>query len=63
MSQRLIKMFTRNERGRLPVLGDNKHLHTDSCFRNHILSYEYLHGNDATRLVAGHLRRWKVLEA
>jgi glycogen debranching enzyme len=63
LSQRLIKIFTRDEHGRRPVFGSNEKFQTDAHFRDHILFYEYFHGDDGAGLGASHQTGWTGLVA
>ena len=42
---RLIRLFLRDEQGRRAVFGDQPKLQDDPHFRDHILFYEYFHGD------------------
>jgi hypothetical protein len=63
LSQRLIKIFTRDEHGRRPVFGGNEKFQTDPHFRDLILFHEYFHGDDGAGLGASHQTGWTGLVA
>ncbi len=45
LSRRLVALFLRDARGRRPVFGDQEKLQSDPHFRDHLLFYEYFHGD------------------
>ena len=63
LSQRLIKIFTRDEHGRRAVFGGNEKFQTDPHFRDLILFHEYFHGDDGAGLGASHQTGWTGLIA
>ncbi|MFY9570482.1 MAG: glucosidase, partial [Blastocatellia bacterium] len=46
IANRLIRIFTRDEQGRRPVYGGSKKFQEDPHWRDHILFYEYFHGDN-----------------
>jgi Glycosyl hydrolase family 63 C-terminal domain len=63
ISNRLTKIFLRDERGRRPVYGGSEKFQTDPYWRDHILFYEYFHGDNGAGLGAGHQTGWSGLVA
>jgi hypothetical protein len=63
LSRRLCRLFLRNEFGRRPVFGDDEKLQTDPHFRDHILFYEYFHGDTGRGIGASHQTGWTALVA
>jgi hypothetical protein len=58
ISDRLIRTFTRDENGRRPVYGGTEKFQTDPHWRDHILFYEYFHGDNGAGLGASHQTGW-----
>jgi hypothetical protein len=58
-----LKIFVRNEEGKRPMYGDNDLLQNDPHFRDHILFYEFFHGDNGTGLGASHQTGWTGLVA
>jgi hypothetical protein len=63
ISQRLIRIFLRNEQGIRPFNGGNQRLQTDPNFRDHILFNEYFHGDSGAGIGASHQTGWTGLVA
>jgi hypothetical protein len=63
LSWRLVRIFARGDDGRRPVFGEYEHLQNDSCFRDHILFYEYFHGDNGRGVGASHQTGWTGLVA
>ncbi|MHC9541298.1 MAG: glucosidase [Vulcanimicrobiota bacterium] len=63
ISRRLVAIFTRNEEGKRPVFGGVGKFQTDPHFRDHILFYEYFHGDNGAGLGASHQTGWTGLVA
>jgi hypothetical protein len=63
ISNRLTKIFLRDERGRRPVYGGAEKFQTDSYWRDHILFYEYFHGDNGAGLGTSHQTGWTGLVA
>ena len=53
----------RRAQGRRPVWGTNERLHTDAHWRDHLLFYEYFHGETGAGLGANHQTGWTALVA
>jgi hypothetical protein len=63
ISDRLTRIFLRDERGRRPVYGSTEKFQTDPYWRDHILFYEYFHGDNGAGLGASHQTGWTGLVA
>ncbi len=63
LSQRLIRLFTRDADGRRPVFGGQETLQRDPHWRDHVLFYEYFHGDNGAGLGASHQTGWTGLVA
>jgi hypothetical protein len=63
LSRRLSRLFLRDKDGRRPVFGDSEKFQTDPHFRDHILFYEYFHGDNGAGLGANHQTGWTALVA
>ena len=64
LSQRLIHIFLRNpDTGRRPFNGDTDLFQEDEHFRDHILFYEYFHGDNGAGIGASHQTGWTALVA
>jgi hypothetical protein len=63
LADRLIRLFTRDEAGRRPVFGAARKFQEDPHWRDHLLFYEYFHGDDGTGLGASHQTGWTALVA
>ena len=63
LSSRLTKLFLRGPDGRRPVFGSNEMLQQDPNFRDHVLFYEYFHGDTGQGLGASHQTGWTGLVA
>ena len=60
---RLTRIFLRDENGRRPVYGGTEKFQTDPHWRDHVLFYEYFHGDDGAGLGASHQTGWTGLVA
>jgi hypothetical protein len=60
---RLTRIFLRDEEGRRPVYGGAEKFQSDPHWRNHILFYEYFHGDNGAGLGASHQTGWTGLVA
>jgi hypothetical protein len=58
ISQRLVSIFLRDAAGRRPVFGGAKKYQEDPHFRDHLLFYEYFHGDDGAGVGASHQTGW-----
>ncbi len=63
ISRRLIRIFTEDEEGKRPVYSQYKQLQEDPNFRNHILFFEYFHGDNGRGVGASHQTGWTGLVA
>lgn len=63
LSRRMIGLFKRDAEGRRPVFGENEKLQKDPQFRDHILFYEYFHGDNGRGVGATHQTGWTGLVA
>ena len=63
ISRRLISIFKRDNDGRRPVFGEDEKMQTDPNFKNHILFYEYFHGDNGRGAGASHQTGWTGLVA
>jgi hypothetical protein len=63
IADRLTRIFLRNEEGRRPVYGGTETFQTDLHWRDHILFYEYFHGDNGAGLGASHQTGWTGLVA
>jgi hypothetical protein len=58
ISDRLTRLFLKDAQGRRPVYGGSEKYQTDPHWRNHILFYEYFHGDNGAGLGASHQTGW-----
>jgi hypothetical protein len=63
ISDRLTRIFLRDQRGWRPVYGGTEKFQTDPHWRDHILFYEYFHGDSGAGLGASHQTGWTGLVA
>jgi hypothetical protein len=63
LANRLSRLFLRDEKGRRPVFGNYEKLHKDPNFCDHVLFYEYFHGDNGQGLGASHQTGWTGLIA
>jgi hypothetical protein len=63
IAQRLIRIFTRGPSGRRPVYGGTRKFQEDPHWRDHLLFYEYFHGDNGAGLGASHQTGWTALVA
>ena len=63
IADRLTGIFTRNEHGRRSVYGGTEKFQSDPQWRDHILFYEYFHGDNGAGLGASHQTGWTGLVA
>lgn len=63
IANRMISIFTRNERGERPVYGGTKKFQTDPYWKDLILFYEFYHGDNGAGLGASHQTGWTGLMA
>ena len=58
IARRLGAIFLRDEHGRRPVYGGTRKFQEDSHWSDHILFYEYFHGDNGAGLGASHQTGW-----
>jgi hypothetical protein len=58
IADRLTRIFLRDERGQRPVYGGTEKFHHDPNWRDHVLFYEYFHGDNGAGLGASHQTGW-----
>jgi hypothetical protein len=63
LTRRLSRLFLRNEKGRRPFYGDEERMQNDPNFRDHLLFYEYFHGDTGRGVGASHQTGWTGLVA
>ncbi|HSF68302.1 MAG TPA: glucosidase [Nitrospiraceae bacterium] len=63
LSRRLIHIFLLNAEGTRPVFGGTNRFQEDPHWHNHILFYEYFHGDNGAGIGAGHQTGWTGLVA
>ena len=63
LTHRLMNLFLRDKQGRRPIYGQNEMLQNDPRWRDHILFYEYFHGDNGSGLGASHQTGWTAVVA
>jgi hypothetical protein len=63
ISDRLSRIFLKNQDGRRPVYGGTDTFQRDPHWRDYILFYEYFHGDNGAGLGASHQTGWTGLIA
>jgi hypothetical protein len=63
IAHRLTRIFLKDERGRRPVFGGCERIQSDPHFSDHVLFYEYFHGDDGSGVGASHQTGWTGLVA
>ncbi|HRI79809.1 MAG TPA: glucosidase [Cyclobacteriaceae bacterium] len=58
ISNRLISIFTRDDKGKRPVYGGTGKFQNDPNWRDYILFFEYFHGDNGAGLGASHQTGW-----
>jgi hypothetical protein len=58
LAERLIATFQRNKEGRRPVYGGAEKFQSDPHWRDHVLFYEYFHGDNGAGIGASHQTGW-----
>jgi len=58
IADRLARIFLRDEHGRRPVYGGTEKFQSDPQWRDHVLFYEYFHGDNGAGLGASHQTGW-----
>jgi Mannosylglycerate hydrolase MGH1-like glycoside hydrolase domain len=63
IARRLAAIFLRGPDGRRPVYGATEKFQTDPHWRDHVLFYEYFHGDNGAGLGASHQTGWTAIIA
>jgi len=63
LASRLVSIFTRNADGLRPVFGSQQTFQSDSSWKDHLLFYEYYHGDNGAGIGASHQTGWSGLAA
>ncbi|MCL5744033.1 MAG: glucosidase, partial [Acidobacteria bacterium] len=63
IATRLTRIFERDQHGRRPVFGSEEKFQTDSHWNDHLLFYEYFHGDNGAGIGASHQTGWTGLVA
>jgi hypothetical protein len=63
IASRLTRIFLRDSTGRRPVFGGAEKFQSDSHWRDHLLFYEYFHGDNGAGIGASHQTGWTGLVA
>ncbi len=63
IANRMIRIFTRNQRGERPVYGGTTKFQKDPHWKDLILFYEFYHGDNGAGLGASHQTGWSALVA
>jgi hypothetical protein len=63
LERRLLRLFLLDAKGRRPVYGESALFQRDPAWRDHILFYEYFHGDTGEGLGASHQTGWTALAA
>ena len=63
IANRLTRIFLRDQAGRRPLFGAAEKFQTDPHWRDHLLFYEYFHGDSGAGIGASHQTGWTGLVA
>jgi Glycosyl hydrolase family 63 C-terminal domain len=63
LSNRLTRLFLRDDQGRRAVFGGVEKFQTDPNFKDHVPFYEYFHGDNGAGIGASHQTGWTALVA
>jgi hypothetical protein len=63
LADRLVRIFKRDAEGRRPMHGGSRKFQEDPHWRDHMLFYEYFHGDNGAGLGASHQTGWTALIA
>jgi hypothetical protein len=63
LAKRMARIFLKDQRGLRPVFGHHPKLQQDPHFRDHLLFYEYFHGDSGRGVGASHQTGWTGLIA
>jgi hypothetical protein len=61
LTRRLAHIFLRDDKGRRAIFGDDEKMQYDPYFKDHILFFEYFHGDSGKGLGASHQTGWTGL--
>jgi hypothetical protein len=61
LERRLCNIFLKNDDGRRPVFGNVETFQSDKHWRDHLLFFEYFHGDSGSGLGASHQTGWTGL--
>ncbi len=61
LAHRLASIFTRNAEGLRPVFGSQQTFQSDPHWKDHLLFYEYFHGDNGAGIGASHQTGWSGL--
>ncbi|MCP9790022.1 glucosidase [Cyanobium sp. Maggiore-St4-Cus] len=61
LAHRLVSIFTRNTEGLRPVFGSQQTFQNDPHWKDHLLFYEYFHGDNGAGIGASHQTGWSGL--
>ena len=63
LAARLSKIFLKDSNGNRPVYGGSKIFQSDPYWRDHLLFYEYFHGDNGAGIGASHQTGWTGIVA
>jgi len=63
IAHQLTRIFLRDQSGRRPVFGGAEKFQSDPHWRDHLLFYEYFHGDNSDGIGASHQTGWTGLLA
>jgi hypothetical protein len=63
LAMRLTRIFLKDEHGKRPVFGHHPRMQDDPHFRDHVLFFEYFHGDTGRGVGASHQTGWTGLVA
>ncbi len=63
IARRMVDIFLLDQDGHRPVYGSARHFKDDPRWRDHILFYEYFHGDNGAGIGASHQTGWTALVA
>ena len=63
LSRRMSRIFLKDASGNRPVFGSSQKFQSDEHFRDHVLFFEYFHGDDGSGVGASHQTGWTGLVA
>ena len=63
VGRRLTSIFTEDKNGHRPVFNKYPKMQNDQHFKDHVLFYEYFHGDNGRGVGASHQTGWTALVA